>query len=65
MNQKLMRENPCYKCEDRSAIYHSICEKYKAWNTKVIAQRNATWESKQQRKATYPSSIDKNRKNNV
>ena len=52
MNQKLMRENPCYKCEDRSAICHSICEKYKAWNTKVIAQRNATWESKQQRKAT-------------
>ena len=24
-------DNPCYKCEERNAECHSICEKYKIW----------------------------------
>lgn len=62
MNVKLQRENPCYKCPDRSAICHSICERYKAWNEKVISQREFRYQQKEDKRKTYPSAVDKHMK---
>lgn len=63
MNIKLHKENPCYKCEDRSAICHSICERYKTWSDKVVKQRENRYNQKQAKSRTYPSSMDNLRKN--
>ena len=59
MNSKLHKENPCWNCKDRSAICHSICERYKAWNEKVVAQRERRYEEKTKKNKTYPSRFEK------
>lgn len=61
MNVKLNKENPCYKCPDRSAICHSVCERYREWSTKVAESRELIRQRKEDLKKTYPSSISKQR----
>ena len=63
MTPKLHKENPCWKCEDRSAVCHSVCNKYKEWSAKVVAQRENKYQEKQDRSKTYPSYMDNLRKN--
>ena len=62
MNVKLQRNNPCYKCADRSAICHSVCIKYKEWSDKVTEQREFYRKQREDKRKTYPSSIDKVKK---
>lgn len=28
-------KSPCYRCEERNAECHSICERYKAWSEDI------------------------------
>ena len=61
-----MRHNdrtPCYKCENRSAICHSICDLYKEWRAKLDEKLDEQWEARQRKSATYPVSIEKKRRN--
>lgn len=32
---------PCYKCEERTALCHAICERYKAYEETNAARRKA------------------------
>lgn len=59
MNVKLQRENPCYKCQDRSPICHSICEKYRVWSEKIAQHRELRHQQKEDKRKTYTYMIDK------
>lgn len=47
MLEDVMKKNPCYKCEDRTEICHSECERYIKWAEEREKFRNERFQERQ------------------
>lgn len=41
-----MKQNPCYKCEDRRVGCHGVCERYNEWSSARSSHREKVKEEK-------------------